>query len=60
MIPEEENMMTVRLGVGILTIFVTYQPSDVGNETCTTEVSLPALLLICLLTQLWERKYIGP
>ena len=50
MIPEEENMMTLRLGVGILMIFVTYQPSDIGSEACTTEVSLLALLLICLLS----------
>lgn len=56
MIPEEENMMTLRLGVGILMIFVTYQPSDIGSEACTAEVSLLALLLIRLLTQLWERK----
>lgn len=52
--------MTVRLGVGILMIFVTHEPSDIVSETCTTEVPLLALLLICLLTQLWQRKYIGP
>ena len=50
----------VRLGVGILMIFVTHEPSDIVSETCTTEVPLLALLLICLLTQLWQRKHIGP
>lgn len=52
--------MTVRLGVGILMIFVTQEPSDIVSETYTTKVPLLALLFMCLLTQLWQRKYIGP